>query len=126
MEGGGDDDEGMGGDPYIRTNEDILVELIYSMVEPDMWESTGGSASVKMVNGVLVVKHRQSAVGEIESLLLDLMHQVESSVGFNKQAKARRATLKSATQSTSAESSEDENSEDGGLHEADSDPFAGE
>ena len=64
--------------PGELSAKDVLLDLVTSMITPEEWVSSGqGMADAKIVNGVLIVKHRQAALGEIESLLKDLVFQVD-------------------------------------------------
>lgn len=59
--------------PRHATSDATLLNLVFSMVDPESWEHSGnGMASAKVVNGILVVRQKETAFRKIENLLIDL------------------------------------------------------
>ena len=59
------------------TGEDTLLRLVYSMANPDGWETNGvGNGQAEVVNGVLVVTQDEAGLRKIDQLLIDLRGQV--------------------------------------------------
>jgi hypothetical protein len=76
---GGGTEGGMGGLPSHDARESTLLKLVFSMVDPDGWEHTSGMASAQLVNGILVVRQKESAFRKIENLLDDLRANMTTS-----------------------------------------------
>ncbi len=104
LEGGGMDVLGMGGvlglfdeSAGIATQEDLLIEVLQSMVYPDKWKQNGGVADARIVNGILIVKQDRQGISEVDRFLQDLNFFVNSQPGKAKFPVGADATAKEPT-----------------------------
>ena len=57
----------------FRYQEQKMLDLVFSMVNPDSWQTTGqGMATADFVNGILVVRQTESGIRKVGNLLADL------------------------------------------------------
>lgn len=77
-------------EPPPASREATLLNLIFTMVDPESWEQTNGMASAQVVNGILVVRQQESSFRKIEHLLVDLNANVLPPKAANRANRIRR------------------------------------
>ena len=65
----------------VASREATLLNLVYSMVDPESWEHTAGMSTAQVVNGILVVRQMETSFRKIENLLDDLSVNVLAGPG---------------------------------------------
>ena len=87
--------EGMGGmgmgsgslggrDESIETKDDVLLDLLTSMVQPESWSGNGGTADARIVNGILIVNQSRGGISAVDRTLQDLSFFINSQPGSAK------------------------------------------
>lgn len=61
-----------GDDAGMSPEEEALLQVIQTTVQPNTWAEVGGPASAKILNGLLVVKHGPKAHTELRELISKL------------------------------------------------------
>ncbi len=69
-----------GSHPAPGSLQNPLIDVIEATVQPESWVSQGGSGSLQLFNGLLIVKNTQEAHREIEQLLSMLRKASQQSI----------------------------------------------
>lgn len=74
-----------GGRPEsIETKDDVLLDLLTSMVQSESWSGSGGTADARIVNGILIVNQSRGGISAVDRMLQDLSFFINSQPGSAK------------------------------------------
>ncbi len=68
----------------IETKDNVLLDLLKSMVQSDSWRENGGIADARIVNGILIVNQTRGGISAVDRMLQDLSFFINSQPGSAK------------------------------------------